>query len=162
MRQKKGTGKYDKYLLRQSVGKQYVCFDLYLSRLELRNFLDHLPQENEVFKLVSPAGGWSSCSLVMWIATPVSYTYLTAARMDLKTPSLCVLGWNLSRRICASRNNSSNERFSRSLWVRRICESSALVNLDKSPYVATTHTSYTQILPPNTRKNNKFRKNKKK
>ena len=69
MKQKKGIGKYDKYLLTQSVGKQYVCFDLYLSRFELKNFLSHLPQENEVFKMISPAGGWSSCSLVMWIAT---------------------------------------------------------------------------------------------
>ncbi|WP_050698677.1 hypothetical protein [Anaeromassilibacillus senegalensis] len=66
---KKGPGKYDKYLLMQSAGAQYVCFDLYLSRYELGKFLDHLPRENEIFKMISPAGGWSSCSLVMWIAT---------------------------------------------------------------------------------------------
>ncbi len=93
MRQKKGTGKYDKYLLRQSVGKQYVCFDLYLSRLELRNFLDHLPQENEVFKLVSPAGGWSSCSLVMWIATQctINNMLVTTLRVGQKELDAIVL-----------------------------------------------------------------------
>lgn len=46
--------------------KNRVIFNLDKSFEQLKNGLKY-PSKNETIRLVSPAGGWSSCSLLMWI-----------------------------------------------------------------------------------------------
>lgn len=66
--------------------KRRVCFDLTRSMHTLLRFLDRPPAPDECFKMLSDAGGWSSCSLIMWLAQkePVLDLYCSTFRVGTK------------------------------------------------------------------------------
>ena len=109
--------------------KRRVCFDLTLSMHTLLRFLENPPAPGECFKLLSDAGGWSSCSLIMWLAQkePILDLYCSTFRVGTKEigqlerlheagesaqRSLYCLGWS-SGTIPASLKSTTITRFSR-------------------------------------------------
>ena len=66
--------------------KRRVCFDLTRSVHTLLRVLDAPPARDECFKLLSDAGGWSSCSLIMWLAQkePIVELYCSTFRVGTK------------------------------------------------------------------------------
>lgn len=78
--------KFEKFLLKKSADNTRVDFDLYFSKYELSKLIDRLPEENEAYKMISPAGGWSSCSLVLWIASQckINDLFITTLRVGQK------------------------------------------------------------------------------
>ena len=66
--------------------KRRVCFDLTRSMHTLLRFLENPPAPGECFKMLSDAGGWSSCSLIMWLAQkePIIDLYCSTFRVGTK------------------------------------------------------------------------------
>jgi hypothetical protein len=66
--------------------KRRIPFDLTRSMHTLLRLLDRPPSREECFKLLSDAGGWSSCSLIMWLANkePIREMYISTFRVGEK------------------------------------------------------------------------------
>lgn len=68
-----------------STKEKRVYFDLEKSFERLRANL-RLPEENESIRMISPAGGWSSCSLLMYLANKenIKNLFITTLRVGEK------------------------------------------------------------------------------
>lgn len=91
-----------------------TCFDLYSSVEELSIDLnDKLPKENESFRFISGVGGFSSCSLVLYIAEKeiINNMYITTLRVGKKElDALCNLKDNGKLKNCFFALSGINKR----------------------------------------------------
>ena len=63
-----------------------TVFSLEQSLSKLEDAGMHIPGQGEALRLISPAGGWSSCSLILWIAeqSHIRHMIATTLRVEKK------------------------------------------------------------------------------
>ena len=58
-----------------------TVFSLEQSLSKLEDAGMHIPDQGEALRLISPAGGWSSCSLILWIAEQSHIRHMIATTL---------------------------------------------------------------------------------